>query len=89
MLDPTLDIGDVPAGIALVPGAVELLSGRAKLYEQVAGQVLGIRLSPLFAPESDQVRFVASHDDAGVRATDEETAVTISRAFRSELGHSA
>jgi hypothetical protein len=46
MLDPTLDIGDAPAGIALVPGAVELLSGRAKLYEQVAGQVLGIRLSP-------------------------------------------
>jgi hypothetical protein len=37
----------------------------------------------------DQGRFVAAHDDAGVGAADEGTAVTILRAFRPELGHSA
>src|SRR5215813_10800566 len=46
--------------------------------------------SPLFlAPEADKGPFVIAHNDPGVRAADEETAVTISRAFRSELRHSA
>ena len=71
MPDPVLDVGDPPAGVALVPGAVELLGRGAELYDQVARQVLGIRLSPLLAPELDQGRFVAAHDDAGVRAADE------------------
>ncbi len=39
MLDAALDRSDVPAGIPLVPGAVE-----------VAGQVLGFGLATFLAP---------------------------------------
>src|SRR5262249_4595706 len=68
MLDLALDVGDAPPGIALVPAAVELFRRSPELYEQVVGQVLRFRLSPLLAPELDQSRFVATHDDPGVRA---------------------
>jgi len=87
--DPALDVGDPPAGVALVPGAVELLGGSPKLHDKVAGQVLRLDLAPFLAPEADKGPFVIAHNDPGVRAADEETAVTISRAFRSELRHSA
>jgi hypothetical protein len=71
VLDLALDVGDAPPGIALVPGAIELFRRSPELYDQVAGQVLRFRLSPLLAPELDQGRFVATHDDPGVRAADE------------------
>src|SRR5262245_12915836 len=66
MLDLALDVGDAPPGIALIPAAVELFRRSPELYDQVAGQVLRFRLSPLLAPELDQGRFVATHDDPGV-----------------------
>ena len=34
--NPALDAGDVPAGVALVPGAIEFLGGGAELYDEVA-----------------------------------------------------
>src|SRR5437660_939867 len=75
MLDLALHIADVPASVALEPGAVELLSDGPQLHNQVAGQVLWLSLSPLLAPELDQGRFVTTHDDPGVRAADERTAI--------------
>ncbi len=39
-----------------------------------AGQVLGLGLPALLAPELDQGRLVAAHDDPGVRAADEGAA---------------
>ncbi len=74
MLDVTLDIGDAPAGVALVPTAIEFLGGRPELHDEVAGQVLGLGLPALLAPELDQGRLVAAHDDPGVRAADEGAA---------------
>src|SRR6516225_3448302 len=58
MLDLALDICDASAGVALVPGAIELLGGRSKLYDQIAGQVLLLGLSALLAPQLDQGRVV-------------------------------
>jgi hypothetical protein len=75
MLNPALDIGDAPAGIALVPGAVEFLGGGPELDNQVTGQVLWRGLPTLLAPELDQGRFVAAHDDPGVGAADEGPAI--------------
>jgi hypothetical protein len=75
MLDLALDVGDAPAGIALVSGSVEFLGGSPKLYNQVAGQILRRRFSALLAPELDQGRFVVAHDDPGVRAPDEYSSV--------------
>ena len=37
VLDPALDVDDAAAGIALVPGAIEVLSGGPKLHDEVAG----------------------------------------------------
>src|SRR5436190_5175284 len=53
MLDAALDVGDAPAGVALVPEPVELLGGGAKLYDQVAGEVRRLNLAPLLAPKAN------------------------------------
>ena len=50
MLDAALDVADPPAGIALVPGAVEVLGGDPELHDEVAGQILRLGLAPLLAP---------------------------------------
>src|SRR6266699_643920 len=75
MPDLALDVGDAPAGIALVPGPVELLGGGPELHDEVAGQVLRLRFTALLPPELDQGCFVIAHDDAGVGASDEAAAV--------------
>ena len=46
-----------------------------ELHDEVAGEVLGLRLAALLAPEPDQGRLIAAHDDPGVRAADEGAAV--------------
>src|SRR5215471_18351950 len=71
MPDAALHVADPPAGVALVPRAVELFRRRAKLHEEVAGQILWLGLSTLLVPELDQGGLVAAHDDPGVRAADE------------------
>ena len=75
MLDAALDVVDPPAGIALVPGAVEVLGGGPELHDEVAGQVLRLGLAPFLAPQADQGGFIAAHDDPGVRAADEAPAI--------------
>jgi hypothetical protein len=75
MLDLPLDVGDAPAGIALVPGPVELLGCGPELNDQVAGQVLRLGLTAL--SELDQGRLVAAHDNPGVRAANEGAAVFV------------
>ena len=77
MLDAALDVGNAPAGIALVPGAIELLGCGPELHDEVAGQVLRLGLAPLLAPQADQGGFIAAHDDPGVRAADERAAVLV------------
>ena len=56
MLDPALNVPDAPAGVALVPGAVELLGGGPELHDEVAGQVLRLGLAALLAPKPDKGR---------------------------------
>jgi len=75
MLDPALDLFDGPAGVALVPGAVERLCGGPELHDQVARQVLRLSLAAFLAPEPNQRSLVASHDNPGVGAADENTPV--------------
>jgi hypothetical protein len=75
MPDPALDVADLPAGGALVPGAIELLSGPAELHDEVSRQVLRLGLASFLAPKAYQSGLVAAHDDASVRAANEEAAV--------------
>ena len=64
--DLPLDISDEVTGIRLVPAPIEVLGGDAELDEQVAGEVLGLDLAPLFAPQAEEGRFVVAHDDPGI-----------------------
>jgi hypothetical protein len=70
-----LHVADLVAGVALVPGAVEVLGSLPELHDEVSGQVLRLCLAPFFAPQPNKGGLVAAHDDPGVRATDEETAL--------------
>jgi hypothetical protein len=69
--DPALDVGDRLAGVAFVPGPVEVLG---ELDDEVAREVLGPDLATLFLPETGQGFFLLAHDDAGVGAADEVAA---------------
>src|SRR5262249_14713775 len=71
MLDLALDVGDVPAGVALVPSPVELLGGGPKLYDEIARQILRRGFATFLPPEANQGGFISAHDDPGVRAADE------------------
>jgi hypothetical protein len=73
MLDAALDIGNAPAGIALVPGAIELLGCLAELHNKVAGQVLRVGLAAFLAPQPNQGGFITTHDDPCVRTADEKS----------------
>src|SRR5215831_3504949 len=75
MLDPALHVADLPASVALVPGAVELLGSPPELHDEIAGEVLRVRLAPFFSPQTDQGRLITAHDDAGVGAADETSAI--------------
>ena len=75
MLHAALDIGDAPAGVALIPRAIELLGRSPELHDEVAGQVLRLGFAPFLAPKLDQGCLVTAHDDPGVRAANERTAL--------------
>ena len=71
MFDPTLDIGDTMACVALIPGAIKLFGGGAQLDDQIAGQVFCADLAPFLAPQSNESCLIRSHDDTSIRAADE------------------
>jgi hypothetical protein len=75
MLDPSLHVGDDPAGVALVPSPVQRLGGDAELDDEIVGQILRLGLAALFLPQADQRRLVRAYYDPGVRATEEIAAV--------------
>src|SRR5262249_37886553 len=77
VLDLALHVPHPPTGIALIPRAIELFGGHAKLNDEVAGQVLWLGLAPFFAPEADQGGLVATHYNPGVRAADEGAAILV------------
>src|SRR5262249_33854413 len=71
MLDLALHVSDAPAGVTLVPRAVELFGRGPQLHNEVAGQVFRIGFTAFLTPELDQGRFVTTHNDPGVGPTDE------------------
>src|SRR5262245_55852739 len=74
MPDAPLHVADLPAGGALVPGAIELLGCPSELHDEIGREVLRFGLAPFLAPQADQRGFITAHDDAGVRAADEGAA---------------
>ena len=87
MFDVALGGDDPPAAVALVPGAIEVLGDGPELNDEVAGEVLGGSLAALLAPEPDEGRLIAAHDDPGVRTADKRAAILVNSSFRTRVGH--
>ena len=66
--DPSLHVPDGTPGIAFVPAPVEVLGDGAELDDQDVGQIFGLDLPSLLAPQPNQPGLVVAHDDPGVRA---------------------
>src|SRR5262249_22484769 len=74
MPDVALHVAHLPASIALVPGAVELLGRPPEPHNEVTREVLRLGLASFLAPQADQSGLIITHDDSGVRATDKGSA---------------
>ena len=70
-----LDISYHLARVGLVPVPIKVLGHDPELDDKVAGQILWLDLSALFAPEPKERLFIIAHDDPGVRAADEATPI--------------
>jgi hypothetical protein len=79
MPDASLHVPDLPAGVALVPGAIERLGCSPQLNDEVAREVLRLGLASLLPPKPNKGRLVAAHDGAGVRAADKRSSSKLSR----------
>ena len=71
VLHPSLDRRHDLPGVALKPEPVEVLSRKAKLHDEIGGQVLRLSFTALFSPKADEGGFVVAHDDPSVGAADE------------------
>ena len=59
------------ARVGLIPASIEVFGHHPELDDEIAGQILGLDLTPLFAPEPNERILVITHDDPGIRAADE------------------
>src|SRR6266446_9751334 len=75
MPEAMLDALDGLTGIALVPMTVESFCCETKLNDEVAGEVLRLRLAAFLAPQPQQGSLVAPHDYPGIGAADEAPAI--------------
>ena len=75
MTDALLDVLDGLTSAALVPNSVEFFRDGTELNDEVVGEILSIDLAALFAPKTDEVFFIITHDDARIRAADEIAAI--------------
>src|SRR4051812_12721447 len=70
-----LHIFDCVAAVALVPASIEVLGDGAKLDNQLLAEVLRRNLTPLLAPEPDELVLIIAHDDPGVGASNKGPAI--------------
>jgi hypothetical protein len=66
MLDVALNIGDTPAGVALIPRAIKFLGRRPKLDDEIAGEIRRFGLATLLASKADQRSFIITQDDPSI-----------------------
>src|SRR5262249_23720646 len=87
MTHSLLDVGDHLPGIGLIPAAIKLLGYEPELHHEIAGQVLGLDLSPFLPPQPEESAFLIAHDDPGIGSADE--IATVFRLLRrhEELPH--
>ena len=77
MSELSLHVIDRIAGVAFVPGPIQLLCDAAELDNEVLAQVFWFGLTPLLTPEPDEPRLVIAHDDASVGAAYERATIYV------------
>ena len=75
MADARLSVPNGLTCVALVPAAVELLGDGPELNDEIAGKILRLELAAFFAPETDEIFFIITHDDTGIRSANEIPAI--------------
>jgi hypothetical protein len=75
MADARLSVPNGLTCVALVPTAVELLRDGTELNDEIARKILRLELTAFFAPETDQICFIITHDDTGIRSANETPAI--------------
>ena len=81
MPHPLLHIGDNLTGIGLIPAPVQVLGRKTELYDEIAGQVLGLHLASFLPPQPNECSFVVAHNGPGIRASYEVSSLTRSFTF--------
>ena len=66
MADARLSVPNGLTCVALVPTAVELLGDGPELNDEIAGKILRLELAAFFAPQTDEIFFMITHDDTGI-----------------------
>jgi hypothetical protein len=62
----SLHVIDRIAGVAFVPGPVQLLGDGAELNNEILAEVLRLDFSSLFPPKLYEPCLIVAHDDPGV-----------------------
>jgi hypothetical protein len=75
MADARLSVSNGLTCVALVPTAVELLRDGTELNNKIARKILTLDLAAFFAPETDEIFFMITHDDTGIRSANEIPAI--------------
>jgi len=71
MADSLLNIFQSLARVSLEPLPIERLCHDPELNDEVRGQVLGLNLASFLSPETDESCLIITHNDPGVRASNE------------------
>ena len=77
MPNPPLDVLDDLSVRFLEPAPIQGLGGHPKLDEEAVRVIGRLRLGALLSPQTHKGSFVAAHDDPGIRAADEGSAVGV------------
>ena len=75
MPNPPLNICNPLARVGLIPASVKVLGYDSELDDKIAGEIFGLDLAALFAPEPEECRIIVAHDNPRVRAADEVAAI--------------
>ena len=87
VLHPPLHVFNDVAGVALVPAPIELFGHRAELNDQIFGEIFGLDLTSLFAPQADEQVLVVTHNHPRIRSADKRAAICVVNGPRKVLRH--
>src|SRR5262245_17207940 len=75
MAHEALHLGDLLAGVALIPVPVQMLGNDPELNDEIARKILRLDLATLLAPQAQQRGLILPYDDPSVRAAKEGASI--------------